>query len=497
MKKNYFLDEKLEYEDIEVPDELLLLVRQTVAADRRKKAVKRRNHIISVIGSIAALFIICLGIGVNSSFTVAKTAVKIPVVNSVAKAMIVRSYKAEAITAAAEELQQKKQNSKKENVLPEEEPAVDSISGNENKSESESENESENNTLTGEPEAPVTEETATPILNFIDSWKAELTLEELNKITEVYTPDMEERYADSPEKLRTVLLAKLPEKNIYLYGYHENGEVKGVALRVNDAYKFFDWVYMNESKKLPEIYSMDVDGDSTEELFILLYNEKIRMTEIGKESIPAPENFAQEENALGETAAKPETEPSGSAEPLPKSEASENDADLPEKTEDASPQTGELWLVSFQGDDWTANVLSANDYESQILHQLKAEYDEAAKTIQFYLMEEPFGKPVPIPDGENAGFSLEALKIAAGKKFVIKDSISLWFKLDAVFVNEAGEKKTVGLEPEWKADISIEDNSFVLGNIKMQEMKTMEDVSGTDVPEGTEKTPAEITNNKQ
>ncbi len=128
MKKNYFLDEKLEYEDIEVPDELLLLVRQTVAADRRKKAVKRRNHIISVIGSIAALFIICLGIGVNSSFTVAKTAVKIPVVNSVAKAMIVRSYKAEAITAAAEELQQKKQNSKKEDVLPEEEPAVDSIS---------------------------------------------------------------------------------------------------------------------------------------------------------------------------------------------------------------------------------------------------------------------------------------------------------------------------------------------------------------------------------
>ena len=37
MKHDYFQEEKLKYEEIEIPDELLLMVRQTVAADRRKK----------------------------------------------------------------------------------------------------------------------------------------------------------------------------------------------------------------------------------------------------------------------------------------------------------------------------------------------------------------------------------------------------------------------------------------------------------------------------
>ena len=54
MKYDYFQDEKLKYEDIEIPDELLLLVRQTVAQDRRKKASVRRNRILRAVGSVAA-----------------------------------------------------------------------------------------------------------------------------------------------------------------------------------------------------------------------------------------------------------------------------------------------------------------------------------------------------------------------------------------------------------------------------------------------------------
>ena len=37
----------------------------------------------------------------------------------------------------------------------------------------------------------------------------------------------------------------------------EDGKITGTALRVKDTYQYFDWIYMNESKKLPEISFVD------------------------------------------------------------------------------------------------------------------------------------------------------------------------------------------------------------------------------------------------
>ena len=60
MKHDYFQEEKLKYEEIEIPDELLLMVRQTVAADRRKKTAAWRNRMIKMAGSVAAILLLCL-----------------------------------------------------------------------------------------------------------------------------------------------------------------------------------------------------------------------------------------------------------------------------------------------------------------------------------------------------------------------------------------------------------------------------------------------------
>ena len=102
MKCNYFQDEKLEYEEIEIPDELLFMVRQTVAADRRKKAAGRRMRVLKAVGSVAAVLFLCLTIGVNSSYAFAEAAVKIPIVKSVANAVVIRRYRPEILAVYEE-----------------------------------------------------------------------------------------------------------------------------------------------------------------------------------------------------------------------------------------------------------------------------------------------------------------------------------------------------------------------------------------------------------
>ena len=119
MKYDYFQDEKLKYEDIEIPDELLLLVRQTVAQDRRKKASVRRNRILRAVGSVAAVLFLCVAIGVNTSYAFAETAVKIPVVKSIAKTVVVRSYRPEIIAVYEENKSSKNSKNNKNGGEPE------------------------------------------------------------------------------------------------------------------------------------------------------------------------------------------------------------------------------------------------------------------------------------------------------------------------------------------------------------------------------------------
>lgn len=552
MKHNYFQEEKLKYEDIEIPDELLLMVRQTVAADRRKKAAAWRNRVIRMAGSVAAILFLCLTIGVNSSYAFAETAIKIPVVKSVAKAVIVRSYKADII-ALDEENSKAKEEKQVTEQAPEE--ALPSVSDNDTVSE----NEASEQPAEQEPEE---------VLEGIDAWKAEMTPEKLKEVTEVYTPDMEERYADTPEKLRTILLAELPEKDVSLYGYHENGRVMGTALRVKDTCQYYDWNYMNSTKKLPELSFADADGDGEEELVILLYNGEPQMEMISKEDIEgldktAGENGessentdsnknkeAAEETASGQdktaagdtlekkaaetgaentstnktsesmentttskvaetpenastnktvgssenTATGKETDPAdgkkakSSAQEAAGSSAQEsasagntdktaaendkpavsgNDIKVSEEPEEVPvQQAGELWIISLQEENWSASVLSVSDYESQIIHQLKAEYDEASGSVQLYLMEDTFGKPEELPDEARKNLIYEAVNLAPEREFAADKGLFLYFGMEASFVNEDGEEVSFPLSIKLKAEIHLEDGSLVIENIK-------------------------------
>lgn len=493
MEYNYFQKEKLEYEDIEVPDELLLLVRRTVAADRRRKALKQRNHIIRAAGSVAAVIFVCLMIGVNSSYAFAKTAVKVPVVKSVAKALIVRSYKTEVITAAEEELEIARQekaarkNEKKQEPEQKQEP-VPEVSGNEIKET--------------EPETAAPEEQE-EALQGLEAWISGLTLEELKGVTELYQANMEKDYADTPEKLRTVLLAELPKKEIYLYGYHENGALNGVALRVKDSFQCFDWTYMDGSKKLPEIACADFNGDGKEEIAVLFYRETVYKEQISedaaaplenaeeksaKEETEAANSGAQAENApekpadetgLPETtdtadisdakkpAADNEEKESAIKENMP--DVSQNDISPAEDTEKkAEIQPTELRVISTQGESWTISVLFAKDYENQLLGMLKAEYNQETNTLQLYLKEEALGEEIALEGEEEAKRTFKALQIAPQRTFQLENNLSLQFQAEAVFQKEDGEDEIITLPTDYEAGIYYEADTL--------EVKTIEEL---------------------
>ena len=513
MKYDYFQEEKLKYEDIEIPDELLFMVRQTIAEDRRKKAAKKRARIIKMAGSVAAILFLCLTIGVNSSYAFAETVVKIPVVKSVAKAVIVRSYKADIIALDEKNSKQPEEKPEMEQMPEEIEPAV---SDNDVISENEAPQQQQEQKPEEKPEG-------------FDAWKAEMTLEKFKEITELYTPDMEKRYADTPEKLRTILLAELPEKETFLYGYHEDGKMTGVALRVNDTYRYFDWNYMNSTKKLPDLSVADTDGDGEEELIILLYNGEPQMKAITKEDIEAPgesENNEETGNTLSDqskenaenatednteenienkqtnkdqetnknkqadkatgTADAEKTKTSAQEEKTENStqnvdsKADTKEADEENKNADVSgndinapespkkplkQQAGELWVVSLKGENWAASVLSVDDYESQIIHQLKAEYDEMTDTVQLYLMEETLGEPVGLSIEED-NLTYDSVNLAAEREFVTEEGLFLYFRMEAVFSDADGEKVIVPLDMKLQAEIHLEDGSLVVENIK-------------------------------
>ena len=347
MKYDYFQEEKLKYEDIEVPDELLLVVRRTIAADRRKKAAARHTRFMKIAGSIAAILFLCLTIGVNSSYAFAETAVKIPVVNTVAKAVVMRSYRPEII-AVYEEYKKTSAHSKEPQETTEMQPeeTEPTVSDNEVLIQEEVE------------EQPPIEQKPEEKLEGWDAWKAEMTPEKFKEVTELYTPEMENKYAEAPEKLRTILLAQLPEKEISLYGYHENGKLAGVALFVKDMYQYFDWNYMNDSQKLPDISCIDTDKDGREEIVVLLYNKVSETKEVSKENI-------EELGLPAESISQNNISPSVSG----------NEIEKPMESEE-TPQPGEIWITSLKEATWTASIISIEDYENQILSKIKTESDD-------------------------------------------------------------------------------------------------------------------------
>lgn len=407
MIQHYFQDEKLNYEEIEVPDELLFMVRRTIAADRKKKAAVRRTRMLKTACSVAAVLFLCLTIGVNSSYAFAEAAVRIPVVKGVAQAVVVRSYRPE-IMAVYEENRAGRRAEK----VPEDQPDTVLAEG-------------EKDTLPT-PEETAGQETSEQIAaeaaTGLDLWKAEMTSEKLREVTDIYMPELEQKYADMPEKLRTILLAELPEKDISLYGYHEGGNVTGTALRVKDTHQYFDWHYMDESGKLPEIFCEDIDGDGKEEILVFLYNGALPETEAVKEDAASGEGAAEKSTAAGadvnadtasnktaEAAEKKEESTSEKAaekkEVSAQAEESEepsvssdtvSDNDITETPEPAlenkqeeptenkqkpdiekEKPVGELWAVSPAGELWSASLLSPDDY--------KKYYDLVSSAISFII----------------------------------------------------------------------------------------------------------------
>lgn len=486
MKYNYFQDEKRKYEDIEIPDELLLLVRQTVAQDRRKKASVRRNRILRAVGSVAAVLFLCVAIGVNTSYAFAETAVKIPVVKSIAKTVVVRSYRPEIIAVYE---QSKSGKNSKNSGEPEEAPNTEQPQPEVVPTES------GNDVISGDVVQPEkTEEQPEKPVEGMDAWKAEMTVDKFREVTERYTPEMEERYADAPEKLRTILLAEMPEKGVSLYGYHEDKKITGVALLVEDSVQYFDWNYMNHTGKLPDISTADVNEDGEEEIIVLLYNGAPQKKEISKEDIAEPGTEKEKgQNGGTETETAPEEQPAdieeetettvsdqsetpadsandtNGANDTEKTTVSGNDikpAEPEKKPEPVEQKAGEIWVISPGEGDWTANMLSVNDYESQILHQLKAEYDEGADAVQLYLMEEPFGEPVKLSDGDRGKLTFEAANLAPEREFVSEKGLSLYFRMEAAFLNADGEEEVFGIDRGLKAEVCLENGSFTLENIK-------------------------------
>lgn len=473
MKYDYFQNEKLEYEDIEVPEELLLMVRQTVAADRRKKAIRKRAYILKIAGSAAAVLFLSLTIGVNSSYAFAETAVKIPIVKGVAKAVVVRSYRPEIIAVYEQNVIGHLSKDIPEEI-PEKQPEeiVSAENGNDV-------------TVPEEILEQPAEQMPEKVLSGLDAWKTEMTLEKLGEVTDIYTSDMEKQYADMPEKLRTILLAELPENDISLYGYHEGGEIKGTALRIGNMYQYFDWKYMNDSGKLPDLACEDIDRDGEEEIIVLLYNGALQKKEISKEEIVAPDE--QEAGAAGnENGAKTAesvAEAMTSVQEIVSTDGvkevasgdneeellsvSGNDVETSTENEEEQKQpAGELWVVCPKGENWSASVLSVNDYESQILHQLKAAYDEKKGTVQLYLMEEPFGEPIELPVENQAELTYESINLASARKYMIKDGLFLQFQMEVSLLKADGEQVSVLLERGLETAISLEEGSLVTGEIK-------------------------------
>lgn len=361
MKNDYFQDEKLKYEEIEVPDELLFVVRRTIEADRKKKADLRRRHIVKTAVSATAVGFLCLTIGVNSSYAFAEAAVKIPVVKSMAQAVVIRSYKPE-IVAVYEEHKTGRHAEKEPEAIPEKQPEALLAENNENDGLL---------TLSGAAGSEASEEMPVEMPEGLDVWKAEMTPEKLREVTELYVPELEKKYADTPEKLRTILLAELPEKDISLYGYHENGRVTGTALRVGNEHRYFDWNYMDENARLPEISCKDTDGDGTEEILVFLYNGAIPKNEADKDVLAEETtDTAEAVNVTNEADTAEVTNAADAANAVdyanPSEAASGNDVtQTPEQTDNKQKpepeqgrQAGELWVIFPAGEVWPASLRS-------------------------------------------------------------------------------------------------------------------------------------------
>lgn len=335
-RENPFQAEREAYQQIEIPDELQYVVKKSIKKAEKLRLEKRKRLIIRSIASVAALFFLTLTIGVNSSYAVSKKVSKMPVVRSVAKVLTVRKYTAEK--AADPELQQELAEAQENSEIPvdglmieaipeetvevqPEQPEVADVPKTEEEAEAVILEGYEKwakeltieklDLITELYEVPVAEdeEAETKVTAQEDSAKKEDVTEETSvkegtaekketvakeavsgndkAAQEIPQDTKKEQTADASKegqevskeaeedkKLDTILLAELPKEEIRLYGYHENGVVRGVALRIKDRFTCFDWTYLDNRGILPELSYGDANEDGEKEILVFLYNNQ-------------------------------------------------------------------------------------------------------------------------------------------------------------------------------------------------------------------------------
>lgn len=333
-RENPFQAEREAYQQIEIPDELQYVVKKSIKKAEKIRLAKRKRLIIRSIASVAALFFLTLTIGVNSSYAVSKKVSKMPVVRSVAKVLTVRKYTAEK--AADPELQQELAEAQENSEIPVDGLMIEAVPEETVEVQPEQtevadvpKTEEEAIILEGYEkwakeltiekldlitelyEVPVAEEeeAETKVTAQEDSTKKEDvtketsakegTAEKKETVAKEAVSGNDKAAQETPQdakkeqttdaskegqevskeeeedkKLDTILLAELPKEEIRLYGYHENGVVRGVALRIKDRFTCFDWTYLDNRGILPELSYGDANEDGEKEILVFLYNNQ-------------------------------------------------------------------------------------------------------------------------------------------------------------------------------------------------------------------------------
>lgn len=332
-RENPFQAEREAYQQIEIPDELQYVVKKSIKKAEKIRLAKRKRLIIRSIASVAALFFLTLTIGVNSSYAVSKKVSKMPVVRSVAKVLTVRKYTAEK--AADPELQQELAEAQENSEIPVDGLMIEAVPEETVEVQPEQtevadvpKTEEEAIILEGYEkwakeltiekldlitelyEVPVAEEeeAETKVTAQEDSTKKEDVTKETSakegtaekketvakeavsgndkaaqetpqdakkeQTTDASKEGQEVSKEEEDKKLDTILLAELPKEEIRLYGYHENGVVRGVALRIKDRFTCFDWTYLDNRGILPELSYGDANEDGEKEILVFLYNNQ-------------------------------------------------------------------------------------------------------------------------------------------------------------------------------------------------------------------------------
>lgn len=430
-------NEKEEYYNIEIPEELHTIIEQTITYDRKFKKVKVRRKIIKFSGSFAAAIFLSFVVGVNSSYVFAKTANKIPVVKTVAKALIVRDYTLEIAkdNALQESLEAEKNSSNNADASLDATGQNTDINANNSVSGSDTVSDNDLDTVSSAEE-----------------WASSMTIEELNEVTELYTSEMDDEYADQPEKLKTILLAYDSENDIYLYGYHENGSTSGVIVRIGDAFQYFDWIYMSDEEILPEIAVSDYDDDGDNEVAVLLhYGEADNTLSESEEKVSVSGNDVVEENTVSDN-------------DITENASSDSIEQVLSLNEDTI-ENEDLWIVNQTEDEAITAVRFSEENLNQLLTQVTVTYDSDDNSIQLYDNETALGKEYNLANILDDEDSYLGCKVNNQVTFEIENGLQIELQIG---IQTDKEELITQDMPVIVADLLYEGDNFSLDDLQIQ-----------------------------